>query len=105
MSLHALSPFQEVVDMNRLTSALFQIERILKSEGITLSYDDTRWPSSHCAFLDSASHIGTITFWPKALFEFQFNSTLSGDVVLLETHEFPEEDDLVEYLTKVVTRL
>ena len=51
--------------------------------------------------LDSHKFVGTISHWPPKLFEFQFNDCVSGDVVVLETMEFDNLEDLDAYIDKL----
>lgn len=68
----------------------------------SVTYDDTLLPRSCCANLDSARYIGTITHWPKTLYEFQFNDASSGAVVLLETHDFDDMIDAANYIKEIL---
>ena len=74
---------------------------MLEDRGVTVTYDNSRLPTSCSASLDSANFVGTIIHWPELRFEFQFNHTDSGDVALLETRDFYQHDELVKYIDEI----
>lgn len=52
--------------------------------------------------LDSARFVGTIAYWPPDVFEFQFNSCATGEVVVLVTEKFAEEAALEAFIDKLL---
>ncbi len=55
--------------------------------------------------LDSARFVGSIAHWPPDVFEFQFNSCATGEVVVLVTEKFAEEASLEAFMAKLLERV
>jgi hypothetical protein len=69
--------------------------------GISISYDQSRLPSSCSADLDCTRFVAKITHWPDARFELQINDAASGDVSFLETKEFDSDDEFAKFVEEV----
>lgn len=54
--------------------------------------------------LDSKKFVGTITFWPKNKYEFQFNDCDTGQVILLESKSFDDFESLDDYLSELLDK-
>ena len=50
---------------------------------------------------DNTCYLGTVCHWPSSTFEFQFVEIESGDVAVLETHEFSSIDSIKIYLNEL----
>lgn len=71
-----------------------KVEFRLDTSGKTLS-----------AALDCDMYRGSICHWPPSLFEFQFLDRNGGQVLLLETHTFEKDSDLLRYLEELPAKL
>lgn len=89
---------------NMLKDVLEAKSELLKHCGIKVSFANAPQQGSYSANLDSNKYVGTITYWPKGRFEFQFNSCESGEVVVLDTKEFFTETDLGDYIEGLLRR-
>lgn len=67
-----------------------------------MSIMEGKQTDSYCANLDSAQFVGTICYWPKDIFEFQFNDCASGEVIVLETLSFENPTSLGTYLHELI---
>ena len=67
-----------------LHDTLEEMSELLSQRGVKVTFRSTpRQSSCYGADLDSVGYVGTVTYWPETLFEFQFNSCTSGEVVFL----------------------
>jgi len=87
--------------MTRLEEVLKRKKDIFDDYGVAVTYDESGLPSVCSANLDSSNYVGTITHWPETRFEFQFNSSQSGEVILLETEDFSDDIELASYIEEI----
>jgi len=89
---------------NLLEIVLESLSSLLESYGFTIKFMEGNPVGVHSANVDSSKYVGTITYWPDTRFEFQFNSCESGEVTILETKEFSQEQELELYIKELVTK-
>jgi hypothetical protein len=88
---------------NMLEDVLEAKSEFLVRYGIKVSFRAPCYGSCG-ADLDSSQYVGGITYWPeRSLFEFQFNSCKSGDVIILETKEFYAKEELADFIEDLIT--
>ncbi|EGW21447.1 hypothetical protein [Methylobacter tundripaludum] len=88
---------------NMLKDALEVKDELLVRYGIKVSFRAPCYGSCG-ADLESSQYVGGITYWPeKSLFEFQFNSCKSGDVIILDTKEFHAKEELAAFIEDLIT--
>lgn len=83
---------------NRLNRSMQSLESRLSANSTAVTYSESLHGGSTGVNLDSEKFVGTITYWPESLFEFQFNRCDTGEVEVLETHEFDSDESLTAYL-------
>ena len=75
----------------------------LEGMGYTVTYKDAIAPNSGVSVaLDGKEFLSGICHWPPDLFEFQFNDTSSGEVVVLETLQFDDVEALRSHIESLV---
>jgi len=90
---------------NLLKIVLESLSSLLEGYGYTVKYVEGSPVGVCSANLDSSKYVGTVTYWPDTRFEFQFNSCESGEVVILETKEFFQEQELELYIRELVSKI
>ena len=86
-----------------LKQAIKEMGNELDSAGYTIKYKEPEHANGAFSVnLDGESYVGTVCFWPESLFEFQFNSYSTGDVAVLETHDFHSSVALKNYLKELI---
>ncbi len=91
---------------NLLLDWFSNAEAKLRQPGWSWQIQKSTSPSSAIGInFRSESLVGTIAHWPPDLFEFQFNSCETGDVVFLETGRFNDSIQLGEFLDEVMELL
>jgi len=90
---------------NLLKAVLDSMSDLFSRYGITSTFIEGAFGGSCSANLDSSKYVGTVTHWPESRFEFQFNDCVSGDVILLETKEMSNEEELKKYLEELVLKM
>lgn len=86
-----------------LSQAIKELEDELISAGYSINYEEPESTNSaYSVSLDSERFVGTVCYWPESLFEFQFNDCASGEVAVLETHEFQSSDSLKNYIKELI---
>jgi len=89
---------------NNLRGAFKEIEEQLRAAGFSIDdYKSGYIEGSYSFAADNERYIGSVCHWPKSTFEFQFHNVGSGDVVVLETHEFSSMDSVRRYLNELLT--
>lgn len=84
---------------NALRNCLATHEDLIDEKGYKVSIVNSDRNDGYAANLDGNRYVGTIGYWQRNnLFEIQFNSCDSGDVILLETNEFQTELELSKYI-------
>jgi len=83
------------------------MEKLLTSAGFSFKkYKIGSVAGSYSFSADSDHYVGNVCFWPESTFEFQFNKADTGEVAVLETHEFESTDLVKKYLHELLkTRL
>jgi len=89
--------------MTLLEKFLAKNKAYLEEQQLSADFDGTQMPRSCSVAIDSDKHVGTITHWPESNYEMQFNSCITGEVVILETKEFEEYFDLEVYLKSILS--
>jgi hypothetical protein len=74
---------------------------VLEKQGMSVRFNDGGLPKSTSVDLDGDRFVGTISHWQPNVFEFQFNSAKTGDVVVLETLELNTVDEISAYVNKL----
>jgi hypothetical protein len=74
---------------------------ILEKQGMTAHFNDSGLPKNASLDLDGDQFVGTISYWQPNVFEFQFNSARTGDVVVLETLKLNTVDEISAYVNKL----
>lgn len=87
---------------NRLNRSVQSLESRLSANGTAVTYSEASHGSSSGVNLDSEKFVGAITYWPESLFEFQFNRCDTGEVEVLESHEFSSDESLMAYLEELL---
>lgn len=86
-----------------LNQAIKEMEGELVSAGYTIKYKEPEHANGAFSVnLDGESYVGTVCFWPESLFEFKFASCATGDVTVLETHNFRSSDALKNYIKELI---
>ncbi len=81
-----------------LKNILLEKSKLLHSLGIRQTIRDEPQAGSYSVDLDSTKYVGGIMYWPSGLYEFQFNSCESGNVILLETKSFSSKQELANFI-------
>jgi len=87
---------------NRLVRSIRSMEDRLVAKGFAVTYIEGVSRESSGVNLDSERFVGTIAHWPESRFEFQFNRCDTGEVEVLESHEFDSDETLIAYLGKLL---
>ena len=91
------------MDIN-LNSSFKEMEEQLLSAGYSINdYKSGHIEGSYSFVAESKRYVGSVCYWPKSTFEFQFNDVVSGDVMVLETHEFSSIDLVRKYLCELLS--
>ena len=91
------------MDIN-LNSSYREMEEQLLLAGYSINdYKSGHIEGSYSFAAENKRYIGSVCHWPKSTFEFQFNHAGSGDVVVLETHEFSSIDSVGNYLSELLS--
>lgn len=90
-----------------LFKAIKELERELASAGYSVYYKEpehsnSAFSSAYSVDLVCESYVGTVCFWPKSLFEFQFHDCTTGKVVVLESQEFHCSNALKTYVKELI---
>ena len=81
--------------MNDLLSQwITQNRSTLEARGFVITLKKQHVGGCYGVDLGSSTVVGSIAYWPPELFEFQFNSCATGDVVVLETCSLASIQDL-----------
>jgi len=83
---------------NSFRYMLQSLRTLISEKGYTAVLKEDSMPRSCSIDVDGSKYVGTITGWPNGIFEFQFNSCKTGDVVILETKRFSNDDSLKEHM-------
>ena len=78
------------------------MEDRLVAKGVAVTYIEGVSRDSSGVNLDSEWFVGTIAPWPESRFEFQFNRCDTGEVEVLELHEFDSDETLTTYLEELL---
>jgi hypothetical protein len=84
-------------NLDALNDWLNQVGPGLEATGFTLQYVNHGQGQSSLQ-IDNADVVGTITYWPPDLFEFQFNRTGDGQVIAIETVRLGGVGDITKRL-------
>lgn len=90
--------------MSLLNKWLSQSKIELETQGFTVTLSEQEGGCTSVN-IDSDKVIGTICFWEPNQFEFQFNSSETGDVLALESVELSNIASVSEHLSEVMSKL
>ncbi len=76
----------------------------IKDKGFVVSSPNNEAGDTATSFnIDSEEIVGTVSFWEPNIYEVQFNSCKSGEVVFLDTNEINNVVDLNSYIQNALS--
>lgn len=86
---------------NLLADWVTSAKPVLEKQGMSVRVNDSGLPKCVSVDLDGDRFVGGICHWRPNVFEFQFNSVTTGEVVVLETLELNSVDEISAHIDKL----